>query len=400
MRKESEGKAFFCLVVAFLLILPITAHAEKQKIRVIVENASIRMKPDIQSEAIKSPPLGSLFDVERKVGEWYEIRFPTEVGVLVTGYIHEMFVEVEKEEKEQPEPEKEAPKKPERKTPPSPPPSPKKGPPPIPQKTPAPRAELAIRGAYTTGYSVNSQSYSDSFSAGLLKSATTAGDVTQELEKPLGFSGSFNYFLAGGLGIQLRLDYNLKSNFTDASKSTFKMNWSWTTGGSSSEEAEWPVVGDVTLMIISGNLIYKLRGAGMIAPFFSGGASYYSGKLKANTTGGYGTTWFSSPYRYIDYFKIPADLDTSFSGIGFNVGGGLDILFSRNIGLTIDARYFLLKKVEDNWEIQGGEYSSNLNEGWTLTLSEDSTKLLQEEIGLFELDTSFFKASAGIKLMF
>ena len=392
MKKNFEGKAFICLVVSVLLILPTIVQAEKQKIRVVVENSSIRVKPDIQSEVIKKPPIGSVFNVERKVGEWYEIRVPTEVGVLVTGYIYEMFVEVEREEKKPPEPKREVPKEPERYIPPAPLPKA--------QEAPTTRGEVAIRGAYTTGYSVNDMSYSDSFSEGILQSATSTGNATAELEKTLGFDGSFNYFLAGGLGIQLRFDYNLKSNFTNASKSTFELDWSWASGESYTKEEEWPLEGDVTLMIISGNLIYKVQGAGMFAPFFSGGASYYLGKLKANTTGGLAHTWFSYPYRYIDYFDIPADLDTSFSGIGFNVGGGIDILFSANIGLTIDARYFILKKVKENWEISAGNYKANMDEAWYLTVSEEMAKSLQEEIGFFELNTSFFKVSAGLKFLF
>lgn len=396
MKKNFGRKTFICLFISLLLILPSVVKAQNQKIRVVVENSSIRVKPDNQSEVIKEPPIGTVFDVKRKVGEWYEIRVPTEVGVQVTGYIHEMFIEVMEEEKKpkepEKEPEKEVPEKPEKK--PLPPPTLKA------PESPTTHGEIVIRGAYTTGYTTNDQSYTDSFSQGILDSATSTGRVTSELEKPLGFDGAFNYFLIGGLGIQLRFDYNLKSNFTDASKSTFELNWTWGSGGSYTEQEEWLVEGDVTLMIISGNLIYKVKDAGMFAPFFSGGASYYSGKLKANTTGAYATTWVISPYRYIDYFDLPAHLDTSFSGIGFNGGGGIDILFSDNVGLTIDARYFVLKKVEEKWQISPGTYNSNISTGFTLTINQEEADYLEEGINPFELSTSFFKVSAGLKFMF
>ncbi len=392
MKKNCKGKALICFVVVFLLILPTIVQAEKQKIRVVVENSTIRVDPDIQSEIIKKPPIGSVFNVEKKVGEWYEIKVLTELGFQVTGYISEMFVELEKEEKKPLETKREIPKEPEKQVPPAT--FPKA------QKTPATRGEFAIRGAYTTGYSVNDLSYSDSFSAGVLQNATSTGNVTLELEKPFGFDSSFNYFLTGGLGIQLRFDYNAKSNFTDASESTFGLNYSWTSGGSYTTEEKWSVEGDVTLMIISGNLIYKVQGAGIFAPFFSGGASYYSGNIKASTTGAIATTWLSYPYRYVDYFDIPASLDSPFSGIGFNVGGGIDIRFSNNIGFTVDARYFVLKKVEENWEINPGKYDSNLHDGWQLTVNDELINTLQEGIGLFELNPSFFKVSAGVKIMF
>jgi len=56
--------------------------------------------------------------------------------------------------------------------------------------------------------------------------------------------------------------------------------------------------------------------------------------------------------------------------------------------------------VEENWEIQTGEYTSNIGEGWTFNLSEEGAKLLQEGIGPFKLNTSFFKISVGLKFLF
>ncbi len=392
MQWKLEGFATIGLITVLALTLPIMARAQRQKIRVIVENATIRMKPDIQSDTIKVPPIGSVFIVQRKTGEWYELRIPTEVGILVTGYIHEMFVEVIAGKDRSPEPEIEVQKKPERQEIPVPHSKPQEG--------SATRAELAIRGAYTTGYSINDQSYSDSFSEGILQSASSTGKVTSELEKPFGFDGSFNFYLIGGLGFQLRFDYNSKSNITEASKSTYQLNWTWLMGGSGNAEEEWPVEGNVNLIIISGNLIYKVKSVGMMAPYVSGGVSYYSGKLKVSTTGAYAGTWFSSPYRYIDYFDIPANIDKSFNGVGFNAGGGLDIAFSRNIGFSIDARYFFLKNLEESWKIPPGEYSSNINEGWTFTLSEENSKILQEGIDLLEFNSAFFKVSAGFIFMF
>ena len=220
------------------------------------------------------------------------------------------------------------------------------------------------------------------------------------MEKPLGFDGSINYFLAGGLGIQLRFDYNLKSNLTEDSKNTYNLTWSWITGTTDKAEEEWNVEGDVSLMVISGNLIYKVQGRGMFAPLFSGGVSYFTGKIKANTSGAYAITWISGINQYIDYFDIPAELNTSFSGIEFNFGGGADILFSSNVALNIDARYFLGKKIKEHWKIIPGKYNSNLNVGWTFNLSQEDAELFQAEFEPFELNQSFFKISAGLKIMF
>lgn len=395
MKDKFGRKIFISLIIASLLVSANLLRAEKQKIKIVTESASIRLKADIKSEVIEYLPIGSVFEFTKKVNGYYEIRFPSKVGVMVTGYIHESFVEEVMEAEPKVEPKRELIRRPIQ---------------PVtiaePRKAAPKRGELAIRGGYNFGYSVNETiSYSDSFSEGLLQSATSTGTLTQKLGKPLGFDGSFNFYFAEGLGIQLRFDYNSKSKFTEDSVSNYKLNWTWTTGGSGSEEEEWNLEGDVSLMILSANLIYKVQGGGMFAPLFSGGISYFTGKVKANTTGGGAGTWlyYITPYhyiQYIDYWDIPAELDASFSGIGFNIGGGADILFSPNVALNIDARYFLGKKIEEQWEITPGTYDSNINEGWSLTLSQEEAKLMQEDFESFEFKPSFFKISVGLKFLF
>ncbi len=95
MKIKFYGRASLSLIIISLFILPTLVHAEKQKIRIVVENASIRMQPNMESDVIENPPVGSVFEVERKIGEWYEVRYQSKVGVRITGYIHEMLVEEE-----------------------------------------------------------------------------------------------------------------------------------------------------------------------------------------------------------------------------------------------------------------------------------------------------------------
>lgn len=95
---KRRDKGLISLMIIALFILPILVYAEKQMIEVVVENASIRSKPDVDSEIIKSEPLGSVFEVERKVGKWYEIKVLSRLGILIDGYIHEKYVKVIKEE--------------------------------------------------------------------------------------------------------------------------------------------------------------------------------------------------------------------------------------------------------------------------------------------------------------
>lgn len=86
----------FGSIAVLIMSTPGVGQAQKPRIKVTVENASIRLKPDAASDIIANAAMGSLYDVEAKTGEWYEVKHRTNVGILVTGYIHEMFVELEK----------------------------------------------------------------------------------------------------------------------------------------------------------------------------------------------------------------------------------------------------------------------------------------------------------------
>lgn len=400
MNKGLVLRVFLCLSLSLVVLFATDSYAQNVKIRVVVDNASVRLKPDLQAEVIKNPPLGSSFEVESREGDWYEIRVRTEMGVLITGYIHKMFVEAEGAEARPPEPEVRAvPEK-----------APKQEARPAAAITQEPpqtrgqrprRAELVFRVGYVTGYDISgSYSYSDSFSSGILESANASGTITTEFKSPLGFDGALNFFIAKGFGVQVKFDYNSSVKTTEASRSTYNINWTWSSGGSYSRENEWGVESEVSSSVLSGNLLYKIPTGSMVEPLISGGISYFSGTAGVDTTVGYSTTWESEGFQYIDYFAVPASVEASLNGIGFNVGGGIDFVFTRGVALNIDGRYFSRGKIEEPWQVQGGTYTSNVNEGWTITLSQENADAMASLIEPYTISPSFFKISAGIKIMF
>lgn len=62
------------------------------RVKVIVDNASIKATPEISGQTLANAPLGTVLDVELKRGEWYKIK-TTKGGTEITGYIHELLVE-------------------------------------------------------------------------------------------------------------------------------------------------------------------------------------------------------------------------------------------------------------------------------------------------------------------
>ncbi len=81
-------------MMVLALALPLTCQESGGKVKVVVENASIRLKPSLDSEAIEENiPVGTVYASNKKTGEWYEIKFESKLGVALLGYIHEMYVE-------------------------------------------------------------------------------------------------------------------------------------------------------------------------------------------------------------------------------------------------------------------------------------------------------------------
>jgi opacity protein-like surface antigen len=83
------------LALFWLGMVTLWAQAEPQKITVKAQAASIYAKPDAGSQVIEKPSVGSVYEVVRKVGEWYEIKLPSRLGMVITGFIHEKSLETE-----------------------------------------------------------------------------------------------------------------------------------------------------------------------------------------------------------------------------------------------------------------------------------------------------------------
>ena len=83
-----------CVMLAFLSP---TAEASDSNVKVTVERAQIRSKPSFESPIVEEAPMGALLRSEGKKGEWYMVVLPpNEKGFVISGYIHENQVEVEK----------------------------------------------------------------------------------------------------------------------------------------------------------------------------------------------------------------------------------------------------------------------------------------------------------------
>lgn len=84
------GLFLFCLLFLAFQSTPI-------KIKVVVDNASVKATPQIGGKTLAKVPLETILVAEEKEGEWYRVTLEAE-GIQISGFIHEMLVEVYKEE--------------------------------------------------------------------------------------------------------------------------------------------------------------------------------------------------------------------------------------------------------------------------------------------------------------
>ncbi|MGB8953201.1 MAG: outer membrane beta-barrel protein [Candidatus Aminicenantales bacterium] len=401
MALQKYQKELVLAIVFSLFLFSPAAHAAGVKVKVIVENASLRLQPTMESEIIEeNVAMGTIFEAVKKEGEWFEIKFRSRVGVLLTGYIHEMYVEEVKKK-----PKKEAVKEP------SKPVVPLKAPVRPPQKAVPKRLEIFLGpGLGLSSFLNDSSRYSRNwnepinYNVTLLSSVSESGTIRHQFKNPIGFGFSLSYFFARGFGAQLRVDPHF-SSVPSATKSQFDMTWTWmTTGKTYSDQKNWNTEGSLSIIPISFNLILQMRRGGFLVPYFSAGISYFQAKVKVNSTRGYGLSWMVERLpnidQYIDFINVPVKVDKSLSSLGFNIGGGLDLRFSSSIAWSIGAVYFIGKKHEEYWNIQAGEYYPDYYQDVIITLYESGAEAMRKEVTRLEINLSFLKIFTGIKILF
>lgn len=93
------------ILVLFTLtfFFPLLCEGTTVKLRVVVDEAGIRLKADRSDPFITKVPLGAILESNEKKGEWYAISLPPDDrGFVVRGYIHETSVEVIQLNEDQP----------------------------------------------------------------------------------------------------------------------------------------------------------------------------------------------------------------------------------------------------------------------------------------------------------
>ena len=90
--RQSTAFLIFIFIVFFTVPTNASGHEEYIKLKVVADQANIRLEPDISSIIIRQVPKGTILNATEKTGEWYAIQLTTQQGTVVSGYVHDSLV--------------------------------------------------------------------------------------------------------------------------------------------------------------------------------------------------------------------------------------------------------------------------------------------------------------------
>ncbi|UCE42098.1 MAG: SH3 domain-containing protein [Candidatus Aminicenantes bacterium] len=95
-KKPFVKQSVVFLVLYFILFFTPTEKASGQeiflKLRVVADQANIRLEPDISSIIIRQVPKGTILNATEKKDEWFAVQLTSKQGAVVSGFVHESLV--------------------------------------------------------------------------------------------------------------------------------------------------------------------------------------------------------------------------------------------------------------------------------------------------------------------
>ena len=315
MKRQFWKGLFLSFVVLCMWALSISAQTDLQKITVRVPGATIHVTPVAESEVIESPSVGSVYEVVRKAGEWYEIKLPSRMGMVITGWIHEKYLNIEKPAAA---PEKDVVQMPVKVEPKQPP--------------RARSINISLAGLYhrQMGYD---------YRYAFLYSGETGAiyDSTDD-------QNAFGVRLGVGLFVIENIEIELGFQYAAATlKGLYALDWPNDSLYYDIAHAEASAKPKISEMMFNLGLNFHVLTGGPLRPYLGGGVSYINGKVKLLEDIVYLETWYSDTTHEIEITDLKFSSET-ISILGFYGKAGLDVAISESVAFFGEGQYLIAKK--------------------------------------------------------
>ena len=392
-------KALCCALFPLLLASAALAAGPgpASKVKVTVFRGNVRSAPSSDADVIVTAERDRVFDVIKKVGEWYLVALPDNKQ----GYLSAMIVvEIGEDGKPVPAPVPAV----------APTASQRPADQPVPPASaqaagPFSKMELSLFGGYASTFKMGPANYYAEWYADHLTDVQESTDISVPAKGGLFYGGSFTYFFSPNFGVQVAGGY-LSPSVATTSDFTFSGTWDSTAGGASfNQSASWTGKSSLSATVISLDAVGRF-GEGSLAYSLFGGLTLFRCSFQASGTVGYGVTWEQQAgdavYQNVDALPIPAEIPmTSWTGIGFNLGLGFSYQLSSGLALSLEARYFDGGLKNLSWTFTPGSYDGLFTgtiKQWAATA--DDASFIAAYTTTLPVNPSFFQITGGIKILF
>jgi len=367
-----------------LLVLLLAAAAAPAQtppqVRVKDPAAVIRMAPEASAPVILGPLTpGNVYPLERRMGDWYEIKFVSSAGVRLTGYIHRLHVE--EVAAEAPAAEREAAGE-------------EGGGFVSPLRS---GLEFAVAGGMGFNRTVGgSSSYGRGWGPYYdILSVAEAGTIYYTLGNPTTLAASCSLFLTPGLGLRLQIDRPLTQSFREGF-SNYTLSWAMNGADSETSQKTWQTTGSFSVMPISINAFARLALGPVVTAYLAGGPTYFTGKFSADSSIGYSRSWIDTVQNF-EMYTVPVKTEQTIKGWGFNLGTGLEVWVNRSIAILLEGAYFGGPTAAQKWVIQAGPYANNTTDG-TPWNNPALSAALADYVAPLTIHLAYFKIVTGVKI--
>ncbi len=316
--KKSVGKwLVLSLTLLWLGSVGLWAQVEPQKITVKAQEATIHAKPDAESQVIERPPVGSVYEVVKKVGEWYEIKLPSRLGMVITGFIQEKFIETEKAGGEEQKVVKEEP------VPPMPPPPVRK----------AKIGYVSLGGLYDflqMGYDYSYDWFIYNQSGAIYDSVYS--------QNVFGFQLGMGIFVMKNVSIDLGF-----SSITKTLESFYALDLPNPQILDNIAYAEKSGNSKIKKMMFNLGLNFHLLNEGRARPYLGGGVSYVNGEIELLKDMYFIETFFSDKHHEVEITEVKIGSETV-SSLGFYGKAGVDVEILDALIVFGEGQYLVAKK--------------------------------------------------------
>jgi len=243
-------------------------------------------------------------------------------------------------------------------------------------------------------------SYANSWKYRLLDAVNENTSVRGSASKGtqnLPFYGSIVFFPSENIGIEAGLS---GQSIAFPLESAFRFSWKWYNSGYSDLGSDWAGSFELRSIPIFMNIVARLGTKDVLGAFISGGLVVSVNEVNANAYIGKAFTYDNLFYQWIDAARLPFAIHEPWTALGFDLGAGINVRFSPNVGLGAEVRYFYCPPRELQWSCEGGYFNGIYFGNISLNLAVSDADSIGNNISKITIDPSFIRFSAGVKFYF